>query len=205
LVGNYLLNKVLKHATNHIQQRCNTLKKNPAMNKILLFLTVLSFTNCNSQMEFNLDKTLKIERRDMIVMEIDTYLNEKSEYGEKIEKLNSSQRTFLFVENLEREINNGGFNQFYFNSSGDFSQETVKALLEIGAEKTAEIVKKANSEFKNGTVSKDRTQRQNELELIEEKAEEIWNKCDSEFYEYQDDLTELLIAFVIKNKTEFEK
>jgi hypothetical protein len=184
---------------------CNTLKKNPAMNKILLFLTVLSFTNCNSQMEFNLDKTLKIERRDMIVMEIDTYLNEKSEYGEKIEKLNSSQRTFLFVENLEREINNGGFNQFYFNSSGDFSQETVKALLEIGAEKTAEIVKKANSEFKNGTVSKDRTQRQNELELIEEKAEEIWNKCDSEFYEYQDDLTELLIAFVIKNKTEFEK
>ena len=77
--------------------------------------------------------------------------------------------------------------------------------MEIGAEKTAEIVKKANSEFKNGTVSKDRTQRQNELELIEEKAEEIWNKCDSEFYEYQDDLTELLIAFVIKNKTEFEK
>ncbi|MFT5602241.1 MAG: hypothetical protein ACI9N1_002494, partial [Flavobacteriales bacterium] len=72
------------------------------MNKILLFLTVLSFTNCNSQMEFNLDKTLKIKRRDMIVMEIDTYLNEKSEYGEKIEKLNSSQRTFLFVENLER-------------------------------------------------------------------------------------------------------
>ena len=175
------------------------------MNKILLFLTILSFTNCNSQMEFDLDKTLKIERRDMIVMEIDTYLNKKSEYGEMIEKLNSSQRTFLFVENLEREINNGGFNQFYFNSSGDFTQETVKALIEIGAKKTAEIVKKANSEFKNGSVSKDRTQRQNELKLIGEKAQENWNKCDSEFYEYQDNLTELLIAFVIKNKTEFKK
>jgi len=108
----------------------------------------------------------------MIVMEIDSYLNEKSEYGEKIEKLNSSQQTFFFIENLAREINNGGFNQFYFNSTGDFSQETVTALLEIGANKTAEIVKRANSEFKNGIVPKDRTERQNELELIEEKAKE---------------------------------
>ncbi len=141
----------------------------------------------------------------MIVMKIDSYLNEKSEYGENIGKLNSSQKTFLFVENLEREINNGGFNLFYFNSSGDFSQETVNALLEIGANKTAEIVKKANSEFKNGLVPKDRTERQNELELIKEKAEENWDNLDSEFYEYQDNLTELLIEFVIKNKTEFEK
>ncbi len=161
--------------------------------------------NCNPQSEFDLEKVLKIERRDMIVMEIDSYLNEKSEYGEKIKKLNSSQRTFLFVENLEREINNGGFNQFYFNSSGDFSQETVTALLEIGANKTAEIVKRANSEFKNGTVPKERTERQNELELIEEKAEENWNNCYSEFYKYQENITELLISFVLKNKSDFEK
>ena len=175
------------------------------MKKILVFISSLFFANTNAQTEFDLEKVLKIERRDMIVMEIDTYLNSKSEYGENIEKLNPSQKTFLFVENLEREINNGGFNQFYFNSSGDFSQETVNALLEIGAEKTAEIVKKANSEFKDGTVPKDRTERQNELDLIEEKADENWNKCDSEFYKYQDNLTELLIAFVIKNKTEFKK
>ena len=163
------------------------------------------FANCNSQKAFNLEKILKIEKRHFIVMEIDDYLNNKSEYGEKIEKLNSSQQTFLFVENLEREINNGGFNQFYFNSSGAFSQETVFALLEIGAEITADIVKNANAEFKSVTVPKDRSERQNELELIEEKAAENWNKYDSEFYKYQDDLTELLIKFVIKNKTEFKK
>ena len=200
------LRKILahKHATFHTHKRCNTLK-NTALKKILVFISSLFFANSNAQTEFDLEKALKIERRDMIVMKIDTYLNSKFEYGENIEKLNPSQRTFLFVENLEREINNGGFNQFYFNSSGDFSQETVNALLEIGAKKTAEIVKKANSEFKNGIVPKDRTERQNELELIEEKAEENWNKCDSEFYEYQDNLTELLIAFVIKNKSEFKK
>ena len=48
----------------------------------------------------------------MIVMEIDTYLNKKCEYGEKIDRLNESQKILLIVENLEREINNGGFHQF---------------------------------------------------------------------------------------------
>jgi hypothetical protein len=175
------------------------------LKKTFVFISSLFFANANAQTEFDLEKVLKIEKRDLIVMKIDTYLNSKSEYGDNIEKLNPFQRIFLFVENLEREINNGGFNQFYSNSSGNFSQETVNALLEIRAEKTAEIVKKANSEFKSENVPKDRTERQNELELIGGKAEKNWNKCDSEFYEYQDNLTELLIAFVIKNKSEFKK
>ncbi len=36
----------------------------------------------------------------MIVMEIDTYLNTKSEYGEKIDRLNESQKILLIVENF---------------------------------------------------------------------------------------------------------
>lgn len=146
-----------------------------------------------------------MERRDMIVMEIDTYLNKKCEYGEKIDGLNESQKVLLIVENLEREINNGGFHQFYFNSSGNYANETIDALTKIGANKTVEIVKKANLEFKKGVVPKDRVKRQNELELIKEKAEENWNKCDLEFYEYNDDLTELLMVFVLKHKSDFEK
>ena len=67
------------------------------MNKTIILITTILFLNCKENMKFNLDKTLKIERRDMIVMEIDTYLNEKSDYGENIEELNSSQQTFLFV------------------------------------------------------------------------------------------------------------
>jgi hypothetical protein len=175
------------------------------MKKILFLIPLLFFGSCNSQTEFDLEEVLRKEKRDLIVIEIDEYLNRKSDYGEKIDKLNSSQKTFLFVENLEREINNGGFSQFYFNSSGDFSQETMNALLEIGAVKTAKIVKRANSEFKTEIVPKDRTERQNQLELIEKNAQETWNKCDSDFYEYQDDLTGLLIAFVIENKIEFQK
>jgi hypothetical protein len=175
------------------------------LKKLLIFIASLFLANASSQTKFDLDKVLKIERRDMIVVEIDSYLNKKCEYGQKIDRLNESQKAILIVENLEREINNGGFNQFYWNSSGNYANETIDALIKIGANKTAEIVKKANSEFKNGIVPKDREKRQDELELIEDKAKENWNNLDSEFYEYNDDLTELLITFVIKNKSDFEK
>jgi hypothetical protein len=175
------------------------------LKKLLIFIASLFSANASSQNEFDLDKVLKIERRDMIVMEIDTYLNTKSEYGEKIDRLNESQKILLIVENLEREINNGGFHQFYWNSTGDYAIETVHALMKIGANKTSEIVKKANSEFKNRSVPEDRAERQKKIELIEEKAKENWKKCDYEFHKYQDNLTELLIAFVIKNKSDFEK
>lgn len=175
------------------------------MKKLLTFIASLFSANVSSQTEFDLDRVLKMGRRDMIVMEIDAYLKKKCNYGDEIDLLNESQKTLLIVENLEREINNGGFHQFYWNSSGDYANETIDALIKIGANKTVKIVKKGNLEFKNGTVPKDRAERQNELKLVEEKAEENWNKCDSEFYEYQDNLTELLIAFVIENKADFEK
>lgn len=175
------------------------------MKKLLVLIASLFSLNINSQTDFNLDKVLKIERRDIIIMEIDTYLNKKCEYGEKIDQLNESQKILLIVQNLEREINNGGFHQFYWNSSGNYANETINALIKIGANKTAKIVKKANSEFKNETVPKNRVKRQNKLELIDKQVKENWNKCNSEFYLYQDNLTELLIAFVLKNKTDFEK
>ena len=178
--------------------------KNILKNLLILIASLLS-SNVIAQKEFDLDSVLKIERRDMIIMDIDSYLNKKCEYGEKIYRLNESQKILLIIENLEREINNGGFNQFYWNSSGNYANETIDALIKIGANKTAEIVKKANSEFKNGVVPKDRTKRQNELELIENKAEENWSNLDSEFYQYNEDLTELLIAFVLKHKLDFEK
>lgn len=107
-----------------------------------------------------------MNREDLIVMEIASYLNEKSNYGEEIEKLNSSQRLLIIVENLEGEVNNGGFDQFYFNSSGNHANETVDALKKIGAFNTAKLVKMANDEFPNGIVPKDRTKRQDVLDSI---------------------------------------
>lgn len=203
LCGRQILNWLLN---SHVlyRWRCKSFQIN-MLKKLLLFISSMFFTFCNAQSIFDIDKVLENERQDLAISDIDTYLNNKAEYGAKRGNLNSFQMTFLLVSSLEMEINNGGFNQFYYNSIGNYSKEIVDALTTIKAFKTAEIVKTANSEFNNNTVPKDRTIRQLELEKIETNAEKNWNKCDSEFLEYHDDLTTLLIQYVRDNIAEFKK
>lgn len=155
--------------------------------------------------KFNLQKLLEGTNETAIIMAIDVYLNKKSNYGEKMEGLSESQKKFLIIENLEREINNGGFNQFYFNSSGDYSNETVNALITIKAHKTAEIVKLANAQFFDSSVPKDRFERQKIVETIDGSTADIWEKCDQDFYKYEDNIEVLLIEFVKTNSMDFEK
>ena len=44
---------------------------------------------------------------------------------------------------LEAEVNNGGFNQFFWNSMGMFAYEAVEAYKLLGAPEYAELVQKA--------------------------------------------------------------
>lgn len=171
--------------------------------------SLIIFSNCAGQKNQNesfymIEEILKIEDPTQAIIELDTRLNEKSDYGNKISELTEGEKVVLFIENLEREINNGGFNQFFFNSSGDFAQETLNSLKLIGANKTAEIVSKAYAEWPNGNIPKDRDVRQNTLKTIEIKANETWENCDNDFYNYEDDITSLLLDYVKANLNEFK-
>lgn len=161
--------------------------------------------NSKTQVKINIDKILKMEDETTAIIELDTKLNEISDFGDRMERLNASQKTVIFVGNLEREINNGGFHQFFFNSSGHFTHETVEALKAIKAFKTAGIVTKSISVWSNQAVPKDRLKRQDILEQIEERAEPIWNECDQEFYKYEDDILALLLDYVKSNKSDFKQ
>jgi hypothetical protein len=47
--------------------------------------------------------------------------------------ITEAERIVLCVENLEGEVNNGGFDQYFFNSEGELPRETPAALEAIGA------------------------------------------------------------------------
>ena len=57
--------------------------------------------------------------------------------------LNNCEKTFIYVDVLEHNVINGGFIQFFFNSSGQFSHEVFHAYLEIKAKKTVDILTEA--------------------------------------------------------------
>ena len=71
---------------------------------------------------------------------IDTYEDIKKELkGVELEKI----KPVADIDALESEINNGGFNQYFFNSSGQNCFETLRALKRSGKNKTAEILETA--------------------------------------------------------------
>ena len=189
------------------------LKRRQLRHWTIIILTLLTFWACsNGQKQtteekpkaMSIDEILKIEDPTSAIIELDERVNELSDYGEDLSKLTEPQKVLLFVENLEREVNNGGFNQFYFNSSGDYAHETLDGLRTIWANKMADILTMANSVWPNQTVPKDRTERQNIQETIEEQADLVWEQCDNDFYEYPDDIAGLLLEYVKKHKAEFE-
>ena len=53
----------------------------------------------------------------------------------------------LAIEALEREVNNGGYSQFFTNSSNEFAPTIEGALRAIGCPKTADITHDAIAAF----------------------------------------------------------
>lgn len=150
-----------------------------------------------------LEEIWKIENIEDFIIAMNDHIGEKCQYGDKISVLNEYERVFFVTQQLEMEVNNGGFSQFFYNSSGDFSHELVHAFTEIGANKTAAICKKALGAFPQ-TFPVNRYERQEMLDEIEsDEIEEIFDECDDEFYEYEDDLTTLNYEYIRKNKQFF--
>lgn len=106
------------------------------------------------------------------------------------------EQVFFLVWSLEAEINNGGFNQFFFNSSGDHAAATAEALRAIGATKTAAIVDGAISVFGAEGPSQNRAQRQQQLTLFSDEQQERLSELDTNFYVYPDNLSELLANYM---------
>ncbi|MBQ7915986.1 MAG: DMP19 family protein [Firmicutes bacterium] len=143
----------------------------------------------------------------MNAMEINNYvvdmygvLSKKCEYGEAMENLNEYEMIVYIAQELEAEVNNGGFWQFFYNSSGNFSNQLVDAFNEIDASQTAEICQKALTVF-GGSVPVDREERQDLMEQLEiEEDNEILCECDEAFYGYAEDLVQLNYEYIMQHK-----
>jgi hypothetical protein len=120
-----------------------------------------------------------------------------------VKALSPAERVFLCVWNIEAEVNNGGFEQFYINSAGDNALETPIALREIGATQAAAIAEEANNLFGPSGPPADRDARTQALESLGNTATDALNALDARFYEYPDNLEDLLRQFVDRNREQF--
>lgn len=118
---------------------------------------------------------------------------------------NKPRQAIYMIWALEAEVNNGGYNQFYFNSSGQFYKHLVDALKLIGANKFADLTKRANETFEKENPKI--TQHQDgTLEGFSKSYDDNpLNKYDDEFYDLYktENLQQIQIDYIRKNKKEF--
>jgi hypothetical protein len=162
-----------------------------------------SVNDFDSQWKADLDSIWAIADKNQFLISMYSWLCRKCNYGEDIGKLSKAERTFFINSQFESEVNNGGFSQFFYNSSGDFANETLGSLNAIGAIRTAELLKKALMAF-GGELPTNRNKRELLLDkLLTDSISEILDKCDTEFYQYVDNLEELNYEYILSNKDFF--
>lgn len=141
--------------------------------------------------------------RNNFIIAMNSWVCRKCKYGENMTLLSPQERIFYVVQVLEAEVNNGGFSQFFYNSSGDFANELVDSFMSIGAEKIANICKKAIESF-CCEIPVNRDDREKFLDCsINDKINKIIEECDCEFCKYADNLEELNYNFIMKHKSCF--
>jgi hypothetical protein len=114
--------------------------------------------------------------------------------------LTPPQLHFLAIQWLDWEVCNGGFTQFYFNSSGELARSAEQAARVVGCDEVAEIVREANALFGPGGPAADRSERADQLSRIDL---ERLSPMDSRYYRQDKRVRELLLLYVARNAEHF--
>lgn len=96
---------------------------------------------------------------------------------------------------VEAEVNNGGFNQYYWNSASQFSDQAVAAFEFFSAEKHADLMREANRIRSLEAVRMQEFKDRGSVEAFSESYEATkLGPLDDRFYEIEEDLSALRIA-----------
>lgn len=143
-------------------------------------------------------------RQDSILAAFATALQYKQDkLGKK--SLGKEEQVVLAITALEAEVNNGGYDQFFVNSSHEFAPTIVSTLRRVGCEKTAAITQRAIAALDVPRLSAKAVR-----EAIAQRSARrtrILEECDQAFYalagseDYE--IGSKLMAFLVEHQARF--
>jgi hypothetical protein len=113
--------------------------------------------------------------------------------------LSIEERMIPAIEALESEVNNGGFAQFFVNSSNEYAPMIVQALLRIGCPKTADVAQQAIDALHLPTLSVEAI----EAAMANDESGDALDACDSLYFKGEEDIAGKLFAFIKAHKNAF--
>ncbi len=137
-------------------------------------------------------------RIDSLVLAFEQALDQKAA-REGMQSLTDEERIVLAVEALEREVNNGGYHQFFVNSSREFAPVIVEALRRIGCPRTAEITQTAITARRLPALTAEAIEETVYAEDAE--RDEILDRCDGQYFGGSENIEGQLFAFIEANKS----
>jgi hypothetical protein len=111
-------------------------------------------------------------------------------FGESLEIADPAMAEFQAMWNLESEIHNGGFDQFFLNNDLNYGKTALNGLKRIGADKYADIIERAIEVFKNQDSE------------YQTKRNPDFNELDDEFYDLEG-LEKHQVDYIRKNYKKF--
>lgn len=114
-----------------------------------------------------------------------------------------AERFVYAIEGMVREVNNGGWNQFFDNSSGALAFDLVPALEAVGSKKNLSIAQRALKVFgKPASLSED-DRRKRLAKITQDGENNPWDALEGEFYQNPEDLEAMITEFIARNQAEF--
>jgi hypothetical protein len=138
-------------------------------------------------------------RIDSIVLAFEQAIQQTTD-RDSLSRLNEAELAILTVESLEREVNNGGYHQFFLNTP-EYAPFVVAALKRIGCLKTADISALAISLL---GLQQPFTLEQVEAALDTDPdgklIEVLIDRCDGPYYDSGEPIADRLFAYVSANR-----
>lgn len=128
---------------------------------------------------------------------IDLSESEWTDSGKKdFHEQSEEQQVFSAIWELEGQVNNGGFMQYFQSADGHTANAAPAALRAIGAAKCADIVARALAIVSAQSLPEDQASRERLIESLDEPTQSALHSLDEEFLLYPDHLTDLLFEYV---------
>ncbi len=144
----------------------------------------------------------KEHRIDSLVLAFEASLQRKEEVKGP-NSLSDEERVILAIEALEREVNNGGYSQFFYNSSNEYARIIVDSLNKIGCNKVAGITKRAIDALQiKGDINTESIEEA--MDSDNEELDKELSLCDDEYYDAGEDIEGNLFDYIKKNRNKIE-
>jgi Domain of unknown function (DUF4375) len=113
----------------------------------------------------------------------------------------AEENVILAIVAFEREVNNGGYDQFFINLSKEYTPVIVDALIRIGRPDVARITQDAIQALGlDRPVTEEAVDRAMESDNAERTA--ILNECGDRYFDLFVDLSEPLLQFIVANRSD---